>query len=385
VNINGPALRRDSFFLRRGAANPTMPRFNSFEAQQMNPDSPEPPVPSVVRVNNASAESSLSPNAVAILVKGALENVQKSLFDQFRGTYLALRASIVITTVVFLAVLIEYRYFGQDTVYRASISAYYHNQGVCSVGGMQVPVRDVFVGSLFGVALMLLAYHGFTYGENIALNSAAVGLAMVVIFPMDWTQPKAVGSDIAQSMGHNEVRAGFLESAEASTQYQAETQNLRAAIDSCKTQAQELAVKLPDDEAQDRMPKSMSGKLHYLGALIFFAGIGVAIAGFATYTVNKFHPTGERAFKSFYRIAAVAMFGAPLVVGVLTWVSGLKSTIFWVEVAGVGVFALYWAVKSWELGVCTDDFAIKTAGAESAVRDYFASQQRDSSTRSMRA
>jgi preprotein translocase subunit SecG len=74
------------------------------------------------------------------------------------ATYKSLRGLIVVVAFTFLAILLVYRNYGDDTLQRHSISAYYHNQG--SLFGL-VPVRDLFVAMFCGIALLLYAYKGY--------------------------------------------------------------------------------------------------------------------------------------------------------------------------------------------------------------------------------
>jgi hypothetical protein len=62
-----------------------------------------------------------------------------------------------------------------------SISAYYW-----ATGSGAFIARTWFVGGLFSLAALLYLYKGFSLGEDLALNIAALFAIGVAVFPMPW-------------------------------------------------------------------------------------------------------------------------------------------------------------------------------------------------------
>jgi hypothetical protein len=95
------------------------------------------------------------------------------------GTYQYLR--IIIAVVGFLLPIVLYAggRIGSGACLQDSLSAYYF----ATPHGTE---RDWFVGSLFAVGALLLAYKGFTRKEDWLLNIAGVLCAGIALFPMTW-------------------------------------------------------------------------------------------------------------------------------------------------------------------------------------------------------
>ncbi len=266
-----------------------------------------------------------------------------SPIDHMVATYKSLRGLIAVVAFTFLALLLAYRYLGDDTLHRYSISAYYHNQG--SLFGL-VPVRDLFVAMFCGVALMLYAYKGYKWEESRALNFAAIGLLIVASCPMEWTQPYSVATDVGQAMDQFEAEAKFLTGAVPDAEKD-QAGKLRDAIGESGKKAQQLTVGLSPD-ARDSLPKTIRGWAHYAGAFGFFFGIAYVCWFRARDTLVLADPARRRRFEMLYRFTGILMAGVPVVATVL-WLWKQPSWVFWIEFGGVFVFALYWSIKSWEL------------------------------------
>ena len=76
-----------------------------------------------------------------------------------------------------------------------SMSAYYHAtlEGLPGHPAGQGVMRDVFVGSLFAVGVILVIYRGVTRPETYALHLAGVLALGIELFPMQWSGPKTLG------------------------------------------------------------------------------------------------------------------------------------------------------------------------------------------------
>lgn len=264
------------------------------------------------------------------------------------ASYRSLRHWLIIVALTFLSLLLVYRYHGDDTIFRNSISAYYHNQGRIF---NHMPVRDLFVGTFVSVAFMLIAYKGYTRKESWLLNVAAGGLLVVAICPMDWTQPAVVAEDVAFSLRQSDRRAEFIDRLEIPQEPKNKANALRKSIGESETSASDLARSLEGVEPKNDLPLTLSGKLHYTGAIVFFVGIALVCWFRASDTLKDLfqeRPELFKLYRSLYRLTG-ALMGLVPVLAIGLYVGGLRSTVFWVEFAGVAVFILYWAIKSLEL------------------------------------
>lgn len=196
-------------------------------------------------------------------------------------TYVWLRRTMVIVTVLFLLALLWHRAFGSEAN-PGSISAYYY------YAAPGCPLQTLFVGTLCCVAVLLIAYQGYTDGENILLNVAGYGLLGVVFFPMD---PPAQGG-----------------------------------------------------------PHSTRGMMHYASAFTFFACIAVVSLWYSRNTLDlvRNEPVRER-YRRAYHLTGVLMLVLPGTATVLAFLAARQSVLFWLEVSGVVAFLAYWVVKSAEL------------------------------------
>ena len=151
-------------------------------------------------------------------------------------------------------------------------------------GGMGV-MRNEFVGILFAVGALLFAYQGYSRFEDMALNVAGVLALGIAIFPMKW--PESTDSSFS---------------------------------------------------------------LHGACAISFFiciAYVCICRAG-DTLSLIKDEAMRER-YRLVYRVLGVAMVVCPFLAWALISLMPLrKSAIFFVELAGIYVFAIYWVIKTHE-------------------------------------
>jgi hypothetical protein len=266
------------------------------------------------------------------------------------GTYRSLRRLLVVVALFFVFVLLAYRWYGKDAVTRDSISAYYHNPGF--VFGM-IPMRDLFVGSFASVALMLYAYRGVHKWESRLLDLAAIGLLVVAASPMEWSVPANVAEDTKYGLDRNRERMEFVNRRiEDGHEAKAPAKELLDSIGSAEYKAASLTqtLKLSKySESQDGLPHTPRGWAHYGGACVFFFCI-MLICWFHTGHTLKWidNPSVRLRFRGLYHVVGFLM-GCVPVRAIVLYLVGYRATIFWVELAGVGVFVLYWSIKSEEL------------------------------------
>jgi hypothetical protein len=273
------------------------------------------------------------------------------------ATYKSLRHLLVAVAVIFLVLLLTYRYHGDDTIPRYSISAYYHDQGRLFD---HIPVRDLFVATFVSIALMLFAYKGYTWKESWVLNIAAIGLLIVGICPMEWSQPAVIAEDVAFALNQSDERAAIIVDAEIvssddakAKQLQADTKQLQTELRSSKDKANAIGDGLHaiNADLKSPWPHTLRGWLHYAGALTFFGGIASVCWFHADDTLKELFttdPTRQKVYGRLYLLTGTLM-GLVPVLAVVLYLSGFRSTVFWVEYSGVGVFIVYWTIKSLEL------------------------------------
>lgn len=148
---------------------------------------------------------------------------------------------------------------------------------------------DVFVGTLVAVGVILFLYKGFSASEDWGLNLAGIFALGVALVPME-----APGAPARALTWHGTF------------------------------------------------------------AVLFFACIAYICIFRASDTLSLVRDTARAIrLRLVYRVLGAAMIGAPLLAALLAFVlrgaSGPSRVVFFVEAAGVWVFAAYWLVKSWEL------------------------------------
>ena len=175
---------------------------------------------------------------------------------------------------------------------QGSISAYYHT-----------PMRNVFVGSLFAIGTSLYLYKGYSTVEDFVLDGAGVFAVCIALLPT-----------------------------------------------SC-----------PADIKCDTFTAPV---LHGVSAILFFILIAYICIFRSSDTLNeeksnivgrkkinlKINESRKKCYRRIYWILGVLMVALPLFSALwLYFIGETGSLIFWVELAGVLVFSLYWIVKTWEI------------------------------------
>lgn len=226
----------------------------------------------------------------------------KNLRNQIVATYKTLRIGIAVLAFVFPPLL----WFGgsllQHLPLADSMSEYYHyhpqaqDNGQPDEGrpGGQGVMRNEFVGILFAVGAILIVYQGYTRLEDYALNLAGVLALGIALFPMAPPFDKSDGSF----------------------------------------------------------------SRHGICAVSFFLCIGYVCIFRASDTLQLVHdPVLRQRYRRAYLILGIAMVASPVLAYVLISHSpvGNKTAIYFVELAGIYVFATYWVVKSHEVSKTDSD------------------------------
>jgi len=148
-------------------------------------------------------------------------------------------------------------------------------------------MRGWFVGSLFAIGALLFVYQGFTSPEDYALDVAGVLALGIALFPMPWP----VGE------------------------------------------------------------KNNPFSLHGICAFLFFLCIAYVCIFQASATLKLIgNETRLKRYRWTYRALGIAMVASPVIAFILTLVPWFRSSlVFFIEAAGVYVFALYWLIKSREI------------------------------------
>lgn len=167
-----------------------------------------------------------------------------------------------------------------------SLSAYYHSS--------RALLRDVFVGTLWAVGAFLVFYKGYTRRENWALNASGVCAVLVSLFPTE-CEP---GQTCPEQIG------------------------------------------------------AASVIIHGLAAVVFFSLIGYVCVFRSRDTLILIADEAKRAaFRKAYWALGVLIVLAPLVGIAIQWGDhdAAEKWLLIVEVAGIYVFAAFWALKSYEI------------------------------------
>jgi len=217
----------------------------------------------------------------------------KDLSKSIAGTYFSLRIGLGIIAFTFPILLWLGGQFLAHVPLQGSISAYYHatmqslaNPWTAVSPAGQGAMRDLFVGILFAVGMILLLYQGVTKPEDYALNLAGFLAFGIALFPTQWP-----GSSEQAAKLHQVFAILFF----VCIGYVA------------VFRARDTLSLIPDKATQER-------------------------------------------YKRQYRILGIAMFGCPLLAYILAWVPALSHyKLFIIEVAGLWAFGAYWFIKTREL------------------------------------
>ena len=150
-------------------------------------------------------------------------------------------------------------------------------------------MRDYFVGFLFAIGVFLYLYKGNSTAENILLNLAGMFAIGVAVFPMEW-----------------------------------------ACGDSCKKVS-----------------------MHGICAISLFVAIAAVCLFCASNTLHLLNDKRlEARFRKGYYALGACMIASPLAAYLLAVVfRRLQGYTYIAEAAGIAVFAIFWAVKSYELSL----------------------------------
>ena len=215
------------------------------------------------------------------------------LSDHIVATYRALRIGAGIIALAFPLILWGEGHRRAHLPLQGSMSAYYHASDALNSGqgdrGQGV-MRNEFVGILFAIGVILVLYRGISTLEDQVLNLAGVFALGIALFPMTWP----VGS----------------------------------------------------------VPKEKFFFLHGTCAITFFVCIAIVCIFCASNTLGIIKDEAKRKrYRMSYLVFGVSMVALPLLAACLKYFAPLRDwTIFFVEVAGIYVFAGYWLLKSYEIG-----------------------------------
>lgn len=219
------------------------------------------------------------------------------LWKHFSDTYFSLRMGLALLAFSLPLVLYFYGRFGHGLLLQPSMSAYFWaaTEAQCAT----FPMRTIFVGYLFAVAVGLYTYKGLTPLENTLLNLASVCAVLVALVP----------------------------------------ENLKAAETICP------AVKAWATGAHT--------DIHVAAAISLFALLAIISWRCAGKSLEFLPPDQSPArFRRLYQAIALAMILFPLPgLGIAFLFDQASSKVFFIEAAGIWVFGTYWAVKSYELSL----------------------------------
>lgn len=153
--------------------------------------------------------------------------------------------------------------------------------------GCEVPARVWFVGGLFAIGSFLYLYKGFTVGENYALNAAALFVIGVAYFPMEW---------------------------------------------GCGTACAKVSA-------------------HGVCAVLMFVCLAY-VAWFRSGDTLPWLGNADREthYRGWYRVASVVMLVSPITAVLLQSVFRKSGAyVYFIELAGIWAFSLYWLIKSLEM------------------------------------
>ncbi|MFK7964867.1 MAG: hypothetical protein AB8C46_12970 [Burkholderiaceae bacterium] len=245
---------------------------------------------------------------------GVSSGRRESLASFVGGTYFALRMGLAALALTLPVVL----YWVAKQLYglplQSSLSAYYYVaiEGQCAT----FPMRTLFLGYLFAMAAGLFFYKGLTPLENRLLNIAAVCIVLLAIFPERITTAEALTDPrIAQLF---ETCPAVMQWAEVQTGW----------------------------------------VIHYAAGIGLFLMLAIVTWVCACKTL-EFLPAdkgNKTLFKVIYRTLSVLMLALPLAAYWLVQFFDNQSALYFVELAAIWTFAVYWLVRSWELALSGLEF-----------------------------
>ncbi|HQX53979.1 MAG TPA: hypothetical protein PLR25_28960 [Planctomycetaceae bacterium] len=214
-----------------------------------------------------------------------------NMSDHIAATYRALRIGAGVIALAFPLILSGGGHLLANLPLQGSMSAYYHASDALHSGqGLpgQGVMRNEFVGILFAVGVILFLYRGISTLEDQTLNLAGILALGIAIFPMTW----------------------------------------------------------PVDPAA----KEKFFSLHGACAVSFFFCIAIVCIFCASDTLSLIEKGQRKRYRLMYLTCGVLMVVLPLSAACLKFFAPLRDwTIFFVELAGIYVFAVYWLIKSYEI------------------------------------
>jgi hypothetical protein len=208
-----------------------------------------------------------------------------ALLKHVFDSYYWLRIGMAITAFLFPPLLWVWGKFLFGLPLQGAMSAYYW---ASSPPGGDPPVRVWFVGLIFAIGSFLLLYKGYSIWEDWGLNLAAICLIGVALVPM-------CGSEVGQCPSWSSLHGWF--------------------------------------------------------AIAFFAFIlSVAVFDWRFSLREVRDPARQRLFRRLYVFTSFLLFLLPAGAAIAHYFLGRADTrTYWLELAAIWAFALYWSIKTLEL------------------------------------
>ena len=208
--------------------------------------------------------------------RGARATFCEAPADYVVETYFVLRMVIAGGAMLLPPALLVWVAVDPDLAMMDSISSFYYS-----------PARGVVVGTLVAIGVALIAYRGYTRGENRLLNAAGALAVVVALFP---TEDPAVP-------GLNAVNV-----------------------------------------------------VHASAAVAFFVLAALSIFFYGQQTLGSIPDPGlRRRYRMAYRILVGLVLVFPALALLSAWVLESPAVLFAVEAAALYAFATFWMVKTYEL------------------------------------
>lgn len=155
------------------------------------------------------------------------------------------------------------------------------------------PMRDVFVGSLFAIGAFLYFYRGYSNSENIVLDLAGILAICTALFP----------------------------------------------------------TSIEDVIGEPQCDTFTAPYIHGVCAISFFIAIAYSCIFQSSATLEKMpDPSRQRFYRIVYKFLGGGMIIFPLLSALLLYLfDETRSIIFFIELASVWTFSIYWIVKSFEI------------------------------------
>jgi hypothetical protein len=212
----------------------------------------------------------------------------RRLLQHVFDSYNWMRVGMAIMAFLFPPLLWAWGKLLYDLPLQGAMSAYYW---ASPEGEIDPPVRVWFIGLIFAIGSFLILYKGYSDLENWALNLAAICLIGVALVPMPWE----CGSDD----GH------------------------------C----------------------SSWSYLHGWFAIAFFVFILLVAIFDSVATLREVRGEArQRRYRFVYALTSVGLFLLPALAVIGHQRYGRAETLtYWLELAAIWAFAVYWSIKTWEL------------------------------------